>query len=316
MSVSRWMELLLVAGVLLWQWENLQSIWTGLRWRLHLRRRLHAPAADLPPASRGRVLGHLGDLLVVTGSHSLIRRPESFLMICVITGLGMGLVALWINGPAFGAICGLCFGSLPYMLLRIRLNRQRIRSSMEGDILIRELTSNYRIHGCNMKEAIEVTSATLDQAPNCRRILQDLAMGLNKAYTTEEIQKRLSLFRYSLGTVWGSALTQSIYFAEVYGLEVTEALEDLGRSLMKARSIVEHSRRENSEATMILRTLVPVSYLFSVICACRFFGFTPGRFFASQFGTALGMQWLIILIMMYVGGLLANELLGKEKMDL
>lgn len=124
------------------------------------------------------------------------------------------------------------------------------------------------------------------------------------------------MFRYSIDTSWGNVLTANIYFAHVFGIKVDAALEDLVRTMNKSRQVVEHGRRENNEARLILKYLAPVSFLLSVACACRFFGFTLGKYMQYQFETAGGLQSFLIMVMLYAAGLMINAFFSREKMDI
>ena len=66
----------------------------------------------------------------------------------------------------------------------------------------------------------------------------------------------------------------------------------------------------------MLKYLAPVSYLLTVLLACRFFDFTLAKYFKYQLGTALGLQWFVIMIVLYGASLLLSEFLSKEKMDI
>ncbi len=124
------------------------------------------------------------------------------------------------------------------------------------------------------------------------------------------------MFRYSLDTAWGNALAANILFACVYGIRVDAAMEDLLAGIVKSRQVVEHGKRENNEARMMLKYLAPVSFLLSVAAACRYFGFTLGRFLRYQLGTAAGLRWFLIMVMLYAAGILINTFFSREKMDI
>ncbi|MBR5229749.1 MAG: hypothetical protein IKW01_02740 [Firmicutes bacterium] len=206
--------------------------------------------------------------------------------------------------------------SMPYGLLRLRLQRLRIESSREGEILLTELLNNYKICYLNMQRAIEETAKTMEDAPNCRRLLFNLSKGLNTAGTSSRINRLLREFRLSLNTSWGNILTDNMYFALVSGMEVTEALSDLTENIKKARKVDEYARRENNEAGLMLKYLAPLSYFMTVVGGIWFFGLTPEKFLFYQFRTEVGLTWFTISAVIYGTGLLANGYLTKTKLDL
>ena len=316
MTGTRVLYGLFLSGVFLSQYSTLRGIITRIRWKLRMKRELAGPEADFAPGHRGGRMGELQNLIEVTGASRIFAGPESFLLLSGALCLGMGAAGTWIGGLGFGLVTGGFFGGFPYLVLKARIHERRTAFSREGDTMIRELTGNYKIHKRNMKEAIEITSRTLTDAPYSRRLLQDLASGFNHAYTNEEIREVLGVFQYALGTFWGKALSQAIYFAQVEGMDVGAALDDLAESLIQSRRVIEHARREHTEAALMLRYLAPVSYLMSVICAIRFFGFTPEKYIAYQFGNALGLKWFLIVLLFFISGCLLDGILSRERMDL
>ena len=297
------------------QWEECRAVYLAIEGRFRLRRRLQEQASPAGRRQGGPLLTHVRLLLAACGLESRIT-CEGLLMGTAAAAVLCSISVFWISGPAAAVFTGVFVCALPYLALRMQLNRRRVKASREGDVMVRELLCNYKIHGSNMKEAIEVTARTLENAPHAKRLLYDLANGFNRAYTRSAIERELKQFQYSLGTAWGAALARIIGFSVTYGWKVTDALEDLSRSLTKSRQIVEHSKRENHEAQLMLRYLVPASYGLSVVCACRFFGFTLKRFLRYQFATPAGLRWFLIVAVLYTLGVLLGELLGKEKMDL
>ena len=305
-----------LGGVLLSQYPLLMSTLHGLLFRLRIRADLIRRPETARYRAYGPFLSHICKLTESTGMSGLFGRPEVFVRISVLLGAGIAGALNWVTGPVFAVITGIFSALLPYLGLRLKLNQKRVSSSREGDTMLRELLSCYKIHDSNMKEAIEAAAAGLEGAPHAKRLLYDLAGGLNRSYTREDIRRELDVFRYSLDTAWGGALTQIIYFAMVRGIRVTDSLEDLTVSLIRSREVVEHAKRENSESVLMLRYLAPICYLLSVFCACRFFGFTPARFLHYQFGTKLGLEWFIILTGAFVLGTAVSAVLSREKMDI
>jgi len=206
--------------------------------------------------------------------------------------------------------------SMPYILLRTKLQSIRVLNSREGDTLISELLNSYKISYYNMQEAIKLTAENLEPNANCKKLLYNLAKGFNKAATTLEIKELLDTFRFSIDTSWANVLATNIYFAQTNGIKVTNSLSDLLASISKSKRVIEHSRRENNEANLMLKYLVPICYLLTVIGACKYFGFTFRKFLIYQFGTTTGLTWILAIIGLYLLGIVINVFLSREKMDL
>lgn len=206
--------------------------------------------------------------------------------------------------------------ALPVILLLGRLQTLRIGSSKEGRTLLTELLDNYKIHYFNMHRAVEITAATIEEAPNCRRLLFNLSKGLNRAAGADEIKTLLDDFKFAIGTSWASVLSDNMYFALTSGIRVDAAMEDLIKTVVKAEEVAEHTDRENNEAGLILKYLAPVCYLLTVIGGIKYFGLTPREFFDYQFGTAAGLGWFTAAVLTYVVSIIAKGFLSRSKLDL
>ncbi|MEG0292272.1 MAG: hypothetical protein RR495_03810 [Anaerovoracaceae bacterium] len=206
--------------------------------------------------------------------------------------------------------------SLPFIILSVKLQNSRVFASREGDLLITELLNNYKICYYNMEEAISKTAIELNDAPYSKKILFNLAKGLAVKATAEEIQELLDVFKYSISTTWGNILATNIYFATTSGMKVTNSLQDLSDSIIKARKVMEYGKRENNESVLMLKYLAPVCYILTYIGAVKFFGFTISKFINYQFGTNTGLTWFIIIITVYTVGIIVSSFLTKTKMEL
>lgn len=205
---------------------------------------------------------------------------------------------------------------VPYMLLRTKLQTQRVSISREGEILITEILNNYKINHYNMSLAIEETAKTIVDAPNSKKLMYDLAKGLNVTSAPTEVKKLLDAFRFSTDTTWANILATNIYFAHVQGIKVTTSLADLTDSIAKARKVLEHSKRENNESVMMLKYLVPICMVLTVVGSIKYFDFTLSKFIQYQFGTPTGVTWFLIVIAFYLVGIFITAFLSRRKMDL
>ena len=205
---------------------------------------------------------------------------------------------------------------LPYFLLRIRMSRIRIRSSREGEILLSEITENYKIYYFNMREAIDRTAAGIQDAPDSKKILMNLSRGLGRAGSERSIVRLLDEFSLSISTSWAKTLKNLMYFSLVHGIRVDEALEDLSCTIRRAREVEEFARRENNESSMMIKYLVPLTYGLTVFGGVRFFGLGWQKFIHYQFGTEVGLTWLTIFLLIYTISYIVNSYLSENKLDL
>jgi len=258
---------------------------------------------------------HIRLLLQVTLGLGADRSVRAFWVISGVPGAAIFILLIKKIPFALTVCAALLAAGLPYGLLHLRLQKLRVRSSREGEILITELLNNYKICFFNMQQAVEETARTIEDAPNSKRILFNLSRGLNTAADSRRIKHLLREFRLSLNTSWGNILAGNMYFALASGIEVTEALTDLAETVKRARKVDEYARRENNEAQLMLRYLAPVSYFLTAAGGIWYFGLTPEKFLYYQFGTEVGLTWFTISSVIYGTGLLINGWLTKTKLD-
>lgn len=316
MSIPNLIYMTYFAGLAIWQYPLLYNLYLTVRNRVRIRRNLKAVTDDMGLKRYSLFSEHIK--LAVEGSNmeEMFSSPETFYVVSFLFFAGTAATSALVVSFSMAISFGIFMGVMPYCFVMARLYSQRVARSREGDILVQELLNNYKIHGFNMKEAIEITAFSLEGAPNAKRLLLNLAKGFNSAVTKEEVEKLLAVFRYSIDTAWGNVLASNIFFAYVHGNRVDTALEDLLSGITKSRKVVEHGKRENNEARLMLKYLAPVSFGLSIACACKYFGFTLAKFVRYQLGTALGMKWFMIMMMLYIAGVLVNGFFSREKMDI
>lgn len=316
MGITNLIYMLYLTGVVIWQYPVFYRIFVTARNRFFIRQNLKK-LTDFEELKHYTGFGlHIKMVIEGADAGKIFSAPENFYLVSGIIGGGTVFIVSLIESPLMAVCCGLFMAVMPYCALYLRLHNQRVTRSREGDILVQELLNNYKIHDYNMKEAIEITAVEIEGAPNGRKVLFQLARGLQSAVTAEDVEQILAVFRYSIDTTWGNVLAENIFFAHIFGIRVDTALEDLLAGITKSREVVEHGRRENNEARLMLKYLVPVSFLLSVVCACKYFGFTPAKYIKYQFGTAVGLNGFLIMSMIYGAGLVINGFFSREKMDI
>lgn len=318
--VEKILFVLLAAGIFTWTMPEMEELYRSARYKFCAWFRSLRNEDNWLDARDERLdqvfLEHIRRLLQATLTLGTGRSVHIFLAISILWAGGMFMLSFRQTSFLFALIAAAAGAVIPYLLLICRLRTRRIASSHEGEILITELLNNYKIHYFNMRQAIEITAMTMEEAPNSKRLLLNLAKGLNKAASEREVNLLLAEFRFEIGTTWAGILAEDIYLACSSGIKVTEALSDLAKSMRRARKLKEYTGRENSEAGLILKYFIPVGWLFTVIGGAYFFQLTAEQFFYYQFQTAVGMVWFLIWMLLYIGAWLARFILARRKLDI
>lgn len=289
----------LTAGALLFSWRWI-SDWTGGK----------------TEEFTSKVYEHINLLLHITIDRGGRRWVRNFICISAL----MGIIPLLLLSNRIAAyltlIASIFSASLPYVLLRLRLQVMRVESSREGELLVTEIMENYKLQYFNMQRAIEVSAVEIEDAPNCKRLLVNLAKGIPAAGSQDDIRKLLDEFRLSVNTSWANILAVNMYFALTGGMQVTNALHDLSEAIIMARKADEYLKRENNEAKLMLKYLAPACYLMTVAGGVFFFDLTWKKYIMYQFGTAAGLTWLVISLLLYVSGILIYVYISRGKLDI
>jgi hypothetical protein len=314
--VDHMIEAVLFSGILLTQSGVLKSSFHGIMRKLHMRRNIQALKSAEVREEYGVVRKSLWRLIESTEAQKLFPSPDLFLGVSVLLGGGTFSAAVWQTGWRTASAAAVSASALPYLILRMKLESRRRVRSQEGLVMVQELLAQYRIRDGNIREAVFSAAESLEDAPNLRAVMYDLAKGLNQACTKKECRTETEKFRYAIGTVWGSALASSIYFAHVQGMNITHTLEDLAESLERSRKVCEQARREHHESKLLLIAAVPGTYIWTVFCALRYFDMTLKEFVNGQFRTPLGLKCILISAMLYIMGICFQVFLNGEKLDL
>lgn len=317
MYVEIAITILAVVGVILYYWHELKHLYDKARLK-RMAKVIGGPSADIQdlycvPEGINQAIARIIKITLGIDSKRtvFIFWAITFVIFSTISIMTYGMISGFLRILLVSVV-----SILPIVFLLARLQTLRIKSSKEGKTLVIDLLDNYKIHYYNMQHAVEVTASTIEEAPNCKRLLFNLSKGLNRVADDRQIRRLLEDFKYAIGTSWAGILTDNIFFALSSGIRVDIALEDLVYSITMAEEVEEKSKRENNEAGLIIKYLVPGCYCLTYIGAVKFFGMTSREFFHYQFGTETGLSWFVAIIVMYILSLIAKFFLTQNKLDL
>jgi len=318
MFVEKGLTILTLVGTGLFYWQEISNLLVKIKMRMMSMNRhddIDEAKENLYYSSLGLNQGIRKLIKIVLGLDGNLY-IYCFYFISILIPMVVGAVTIRITPVFLRVILISVAASLPTLFLLGKLQTLRVKNSKEGKRLIMELLDNYKIHYYNMQRAVEITASVIDEAPNCKRLLFNLSKGLNRASTDDEIRTLIEEFRYAIGTSWSGVLADNIYFALSSGVRVENAMEDLVNTIVMAEEVEEKTKRENNEAGLVLKYLVPLCYLLSFVGGIKFFGLTTGEFLYYQFGTQAGITWFSAIIVMYIISLVAKFFLTQNKLDL
>jgi len=303
-TVSALIYLLLVLGVLLLLRGRIEAAIDVFRSRHRLRpeRGSGAPA-----------FGNLDRLLKTT-----MKRPLSPTVFCVM------IIALFFTvfiasaktiSPAAALLTGAAFAGLPWLYLRMRLERLRRAGSFEGEKLVSAFLTAYLVSGGNIYETLDRTLASCPHLKVTPQLLENLLSSLRSTADPDRVRAATDAFAFGIGTSWASMLAYTIRTGALKGSDMTPAIEDILSQLREARALAEERRRINGESVRMATYLAPGLYVGSVFVAVFVMGMPLGRFLYNQFFTAQGFALLTSALFLFLLNRVLLETLTNRKLD-
>ena len=306
-TVSSLCYVLIIIGLGLMFWDSWTVVWRQLNLRFRYR------SAKRNIKEENQILDHIRMVLKAS-----MKRPMSAEAFCLST-LVLYFSVFVISFRTFGVLTTSCLSAMsammPYSILRLRLELQRKKGSMEGERVTLELLRQYRIAGENIFEALERVIPQLNDCRICQKQLFRLLMVLRNTGSVMEIQEACDVFSYSIGTNWSYMLANSIRLAAEKGVSVAMGLEDILVQMRQAMANMEERKRMNSEAARITIFLVPILYVGTIGLSLYYLEMSPKQFLENQIGTPEGLILLLGNVFLFCMNLAILEIVNNQKLD-
>lgn len=214
-----------------------------------------------------------------------------------------------------GLVMAAAAGAAPFLLLRVRLERERSRASYEAEQLVVSILNKYRISHFNIEGAMEAVVADVTDLPLTRKMLYHLLIKMRTTKNKAEIRDATRIFSYNIGTNWANMLANNIFQAEANGMNVSVSLEDILSQLREARVLAEERKRNNLESVILVKLFCPGVYLVFSYFAIEKFDLGFAGFLYNQFMTKQGLILFIYFLLLFFTGYLLLELVQNKKFD-
>ena len=205
--------------------------------------------------------------------------------------------------------------SFPYLILRIKLENNRRKSSYEGETLIINILTQYRIHGLNIFETLESVINDSNELKTTKKILFKLLISIRNTGNEAKTISATKMFAFSINTNWSRMLGNNIQIAAIKGVDISNSLEDLLIQLRTASVQAEDRKRLNAEAVRMTIFMVPFMYLATVFMSVKYLDLSPGDFFKNQFHTSQGFMLLLLTVFLFLINLMLIEIINNQSFD-
>ena len=215
--------------------------------------------------------------------------------------------------PSF--IIALCFSLLPYLFVKMKLERVRRKGSFEGEELVALLLTQYWASGANIMDTIEKVIASGKDIKITSKLLSTMLIEIRSTGNKDKIKTATDRFAYSINTSWSKMLAYHFRVAILTGSEIGLALEDILVQLREARGLVEERKRINGESVRITVFLIPALYLGSVFTSIGFLDLSLMQYLRHQFCTPEGVGLFAVIFLLFILNLVLLEIITNRKLD-
>jgi len=256
---------------------------------------------------------HLNQILQVTLSARV--RGIYFLWFCGFICFGITVVGMRSMPVGTAFLTGLIIAALPYLILRIKLEVFRRKSSFEGEVFIGNFLSAYRIANFNLYKAMEKIGREKQKTKNCTELVARMLLELRNTASDSEIKKASDQFAFAIHTNWSRMFAYNISLAASDGANISLALEDILIQLREAKAMSEERRRLNSEASRMVVFLIPILYAATIVMNMKYIGLSTRTFVHNQFFTSQGFVLLLMIIFLFLMNFALIEAVNNQKFD-
>jgi Flp pilus assembly protein TadB len=227
----------------------------------------------------------------------------------------VSIVGIKTFSPLKAIFTGVVMGTLPILLLKIKIESIRRKSSYEGEKLIGNFMSQYRLSGFNIYETMEKMVENFKDTKVSNRLIMKLLLELRGTGNPLQIEKACSNFSYAVNTNWGRMLSYNIALAAESGMNISSAVEDILIQLREARTLVEERKRMNSESARMVVYLIPFMYIGTVFLSVTVIGMSVKKFFYNQFFSGQGFTMFLMIVFMLLINIVLIESANNQRFD-
>lgn len=299
--------LVYLTGVWMLASQHLKSAWS----KLMMRNRLKARKRALKPESP--LERHLRNITSISMKKPM--EPKEFIRYNFLIFVLILFAGLQNVSPAAAVLISVLVSSMPYLLLRVRVETIRRKSSYEGEKLMAEFLCQYRMSGMNIYKTIEQVILTSEDTKITGKLLFKLLIELRNTGNPKVISAAVERFAYGISTSWSRMLANCIRLSAEDGTNVTLALEDIQIQLREARELFEERKRMNSESARMVVFLAPFMYLGTVFMSVQYLDMSFGKLIRNQFYTEQGFLLILLAAFLFLINLALIEIINNQRFD-
>ena len=214
-----------------------------------------------------------------------------------------------------GIVAALMFSILPYIILRLKVLNFQKQGSFEGEFLIREIRSQYKMNEKNLYVAIDNTVASIgEKIPFSKKALLRLSLKLKTFNNSTELMEILEEFTFAYNTEWANLLSQNVYSFAFEGADISAGLDDMLSICKRINTTREKRKKANTQSSAMTKILAPLFFVGFFVMLCTMLNVRDVIYF--QFHTSGGLLVFIICVTLLIANLIAASLVKNQKYDI
>lgn len=299
--------LFFLGGVWILYSEPLRCIWAKYRMNNRLKARKRAMVPETPFEM------HLRNVMAISLKRPMA--PKEFIRYNGVIFILILLAGIRTVSTVSALIIAALITAMPYLLLRVRVETIRRKSSYEGESLVSEFLCQYRMSGLNIYKTIEQVILVSEGTKITGKLLFKLLLELRDTGDPIIVKEATERFAYGINTGWSRMLANCIRIAAEHGTNVSLALEDIQIQLREARQLFEERRRLNAESARMVVFLAPLMYAGTSIMSVKYLGLPLGRLIRNQFYTEQGFLLILLISFLFLINLALIEIINNQRFD-
>lgn len=262
---------------------------------------------------RNPALRHLYLLIKTTSSEKSDNNVAWFVAITVLLFLFSGFITVFkFHDVLFGLVIGLLVGSIPYLLLQIKLRKLRFLMGEEFISILQALTQNYNAASYDMYHALVETQKSIENR-TLRKIFVRLVSDLQVSRNEDELRLSVNVFVFTAGTSWSKRLGNIIIKSYLNNENVLKTLLVLTRQIEETAEMLEQEKSHTMDNVLNGYLTIPI-YIMSLFLG--YFVSGAQDWFNLQFGNQWTLTTFTLSTVGVVFSIIIAMMLKRPKNDI
>ncbi|MDE3840992.1 hypothetical protein C0966_17145 (plasmid) [Bacillus methanolicus] len=294
-------------------YTSLKNKYTQWNYKYRIRKVRSKVFYSKETSYKNPLLKHLNLLIKTTRDERNDYDVPVFLFLSGLLGVISAIFIFVVFGDILIAVIfGILLSLIPYLILRLRLNKIRYLMSLEFLYIVQRLTQNYNAMHYDMYHALSETQKEVKNT-SLKKVIVKLISDLQVSRNETELRESIQVFTYTAGTNWSKRLGSIILKAYLYNEKVLNALIVLSKQMEETEEMLEEEKSYTLDTVYNGYVTVPV-FIGSLLLGY----YTSGAqdWTKLQFGTQWTLLNFLLCVLGVIFSIIISIFLKRPKNDL